>query len=160
MREDIIAILPEHKAGFGIGSRVYGVSSSEFDPKTPTHLLERMYQTRGKSKKFVDRYIKSRIQLGRNYPYIIDCDQVFFAFKARIEAFDYKARGFVNVKYVEKIEDSCILLLTGERLDTLSSEKVLVANRNNALIFYYEEMIKAMDASRTAVSFVKKKFMD
>ena len=160
MSEDIIAILPESIKGLGLGSRVYYLSSCKLDPRTPTHFLKNMYDAKGKSKKLVDSYIKDRIQIGRNFPYVIDKDHVFFSFKFRQAPYDDQGRGFVNVKYVDRIEDSSIYLITGERIDSLNVEKTLISNRIIALVFYLELMAKALADSHTAISYIREKFMD
>ncbi len=160
MTDDIIAILPESIAGVGIGSRIYRVESTELDTRTPTHYLKNMYDARGKTKKLVDKYINRRIQIARNFPYVIDTDHVFFSIKFRTSSYDDQTRAFVNVKYVDRIEDSSVVLVTGERIDSLNVKDTLISNRINAMVFYLELMAKSLADCNRNINYIREKFMD
>ncbi|MDO5048174.1 MAG: hypothetical protein Q4D88_06510 [Anaerococcus sp.] len=158
MKEDIIAILPEYIEKFGIGSRIYKERSSLLDKRSPRHVLKNLYDKKGKDKKLVDKRIEEKLQLKRNFPYIIDENHVFFSIKVRDSLYDRQTRAFVNVKYVRKVEDSRIILMTGEVIESLNQEKSIKANRNIAMIFYYEQMIKTLANTYEAINFIKENF--
>lgn len=159
MSVDIIAILPEQINRLGIGSRIYYVDRSELDMRTPTHFLKNFYDRKGKKKKLVDKQIKNKCQIGRNFPYLIDKNHVFFAFKIRNSQYDDQQRGFVNVKYVEKIENSNIILTTGEVIASLNKEKALLNNRRNAQLLYYMSLVESLVDNYEAVKYVRENLL-
>lgn len=159
MTTDIIAILPEEINRIGIGSRIYYVDRSELDMRTPTHFLKNLYDQKGKRKKLVDKQIKNKVQIARNYPYPIDKNHVFFAFKVRNSHYDDQQRGFVNVKYVDKIENSNIILTTGEVIASLNKEKALLNNRRNAQLLYYMSLVESLVDNYEAVKYVRENLL-
>lgn len=142
MYANIIAILPEQIKGKGIYSRIYREDKSILDQRTPALFLKNLYETKGKNKRQVDKNIKENYQIYRNIPYPIDSNHVFFAFKIRNTDIEENNRAFINVKYVQKIEDTKIILDTGEEIRTLNKEKSLITNRNLAKSLLLEEILK------------------
>lgn len=160
MKREILAILPEPMERVGIVSRIYYTDTTETDKRTPTHFLKNSYDRKGKSKKLVDKKIKLKTQIKRNYPYVIDKDHVFFAFKIRESKYDDQQRGFVNVKYVDKIQGSTIILTTGEEISSLNTEKTLLSNRKNAQLLYYMSLVETMADNFMAIQYVRENLMD
>lgn len=160
MKREILAILPEPMVRVGIVSRIYYTDNIEIDKRTPTHFLKNSYDRKGKSKKLVDKKIKAKTQIKRNYPYVIDKDHVFFAFKIRESKYDDQQRGFVNVKYVDKIQGSTIILTTGEEISSLNTEKTLLSNRKNAQLLYYMSLVETMTDNFMAIQYVRENLMD
>ena len=154
MFDDFIAILPEQIKGKGICARLYTRTDSVLDDRSPTLFLKNMYDQRGRHKKKIDKLIRERFQIKRNIPYVIDSRMVFFAFKYRKSSYDKQTRGFVNVKYVERIVGSNILLKTGEIIETLSSEKSLIYNRILAQALLAEELLIVMRDNDEAIRYV------
>ena len=141
MYANIIAILPEQIKGKGIYSRIYREDKSVLDQRHPALFLKNLYDEKGKSKRQVDKKIKENYQIYRNIPYVIDSNHVFFAFKIRNSTIDENNRAFINVKYIQKIKDTSIILDTGEEIETLNKEKSLISNRNLAKSLLLEEML-------------------
>lgn len=141
MFTDIIAIMPEQVKGKGIYSRIYKEDESILDQRTPALFLKNLYEEKGKSKKQMDKKIKATYQIYRNIPYVIDANQVFFPFKIRNTPFAENNRVFINVKYVSKIKDTTIVLVSGEEIQTLSNNKSLIQNRNLAKALHLEEIL-------------------
>lgn len=84
---------------------------------------------------------------------------MFFPFKFRKSDYDKETRAFVNVRYVDRIEDSEILLITGEKLSSLATEKALIASKNLAQALMYEEMIKMLKEQNTTIRFLTAKMI-
>lgn len=146
----IIAILPEEIKSFGIGARVYTPTTTHLIEETPTLFLNKMYKKRGKNKKEMDQIIKYTLQISKNMPYIIDTSHVFFGFKYRNAVYDRERRGFANVSFVEKIENSEIILTTGESIATLNTFETLNTNKNNAkTMLYRQQLIASYDWAET-----------
>lgn len=146
----IIAILPEEIKTFGIGSRIYTPTTTHLIEETPTLYLNKMYKKRGKNKKEMDHIIKDTLQISKNMPYIIDTSHVFFGFKYRNATYDRERRGFVNITCVEKIENSEIILTTGETIATLNTFDTLNTNKNNAkTMLYRQQLIASYDWAET-----------
>ena len=141
MYANIIAILPEQVKGKGIYSRIYREDKSTLDPRQPALYLKNLYEERGKNKKQMDKKIKENYQIYRNIPYAIDSNHVFFAFKIRNTDIEENNRAFINVKYIQKIKDTSIVLDTGEEIQTLNKEKSLILNRNLAKSLLLEEIL-------------------
>lgn len=141
MYQNIIAILPEQIKGRGIYSRIYREDKSILDQRHPALLLKNLYDIKGKSKRQVDKKIKENYQIYRNLPYVIDSNHVFFAFKIRNTDIEENNRAFVNVKYIQKIKETKIVLDTGEEIETLNKEKSLILNRNLAKALLLEEIL-------------------
>lgn len=160
MPANIIAVLPEQVAGRGIVSRIYREDKSYIDDKTPSFYLDSLYRQRGKVKKQVDRSVSASHQIYRNIPYVIDKSQVFMPFKYRKTSYDKESRGFVNIRYVARIKDSSIILITGESLATLSSEKALIKNKAIASLLLYEQVIISMRESAANIKFLSYKLND
>ncbi|WP_296127873.1 hypothetical protein [uncultured Anaerococcus sp.] len=159
MDELIIAILPEYVKGKGIYSRVYSENGPYLDRRGPSLFLKNLYYDHHKDKQKIDKHIKTNYQIHRNLPYVIDSNSVFFPFKFRKSDYDKETRAFVNVKYVDRIEDSEILLITGERLSSLATEKALIASKNLAQALMYEEMIKMLNEQNTTIRFLTAKMI-
>ena len=146
----IIAILPEEIKSFGIGSRVYTTTTTHLIEETPTLFLNKMYKKRGKTKKEMDQIIKDTLQISKNMPYIIDTSHVFFGFKYRNATYDRERRGFANITCVEKIENSEIILTTGENIATLNTFTTLNTNKNHAkTMLYRQQLIASYDWAET-----------
>lgn len=138
---DIIAVLPEEVKGTGICSRVYKETTANIDTRTPTLYLDTLYKLNGRSKKEMDKKIRSTLQITKNLPYMINSGHVFFGFKYRKATYDNQGRGFVNVKYVTHIEDNQIVLITGEKLATLNQKDSLIQNMNYSRLLLTIEML-------------------
>ena len=136
-----IAILPEEIKNFGIGARLYTTTTTQLIEQTPTLYLNQLYKLHGKNKKEMDAIIKNTLQLSKNMPYIIDANHVFFGFKYRTSTYDKDTRGFVNVTFVDHIEDTTIHLTTGETIETLNTFDTLNTNKNNAKTMLYREQL-------------------
>lgn len=127
---DIIAVLPEEVKGTGICARIYKETTAYIDTRTPTLFLDNLYRQNGRTKKEMDKKIRSTLQITKNLPYVINSSHVFFGFKYRKPTYDNQGRGFINVKYVKMIEDNQIVLITGEKLATLNKKDSLIQNMN------------------------------
>ncbi len=154
--EDIIAIMPEAIPGYGIGSIIYTTEKAKTDKRSPTLILKNIYDELGKKKKLIDRQIKKTTGVRRNFPYVIDHNNVLFPVKYRKSSYDKDTRAFVNVKYVEDIVGSDLILTTGNKILTLNDYKALRTNRLIAMICFQEEIIKILSASFDAYYFAKK----
>ena len=154
MNELIIAILPEYVKGKGIYSRVYSEDGAYLDQRGPALFLKNLYYDHGKDKQRIDKHIKVNYQIHRNLPYVIDSNGVFFPFKYRKSDYDKETRAFVNVKYVERIENSEIVLITGERISTLASEKALISSKNLAQSLMFEEMVRILREQNSSIRFL------
>ena len=156
----IIAILPEEVRGVGVCARVYTQSIAYIDQKSPTHYLSTLLRQRGRSKKLMDKQFFDLTQISRNTPYTIDHNHVFFAFKYRIATYDNQGRGFVNVAFVEAIDGANIILHSKEAIATLSKERSLIQNRNNAMLMLYKEKYEAEHGSIEPVKYLNARILD
>lgn len=160
MAGNIIAVLPEEVKGTGICSRVYSQTDNYLDHKTPSLYLDTMYKDKGKNKKLVNKQIIKELQVSKNLPYIIDASHVFFAFKYRKARYDRQSRGFVNVRYVKEIQNSEIILITGEAIATLTSRETLITNLNYAKLLLYKEMNKSFIESDASIRYMTARVID
>jgi hypothetical protein len=160
MAADIIAVLPEEVKGTGICARIYSQTEVILSPKTPSLYLDTMYKDKGKNKKLINRQISKELQISKNLPYVIDTSHVFFAFKYRKAIYDKESRGFVNVKYIKKIENSEIILITGESIATLSTRQTLITNLNYAKLLLYKEINKSLVESDANIRYVTARILD
>lgn len=154
MQENIIAILPEEVKGVGVCARVYTETGAYIDQRTPTLLLDNMYKHNNRNKKEMDKNIRSILQVSKNLPYVIDQNNVYFAFKCRQAIYDKQGRGFVNVRYVREIKNSQIVLTSGETIDTLNKAEALITNRNQALVFLYKEISENLLKENTSIRYL------
>ena len=160
MAGDIIAVLPEEARGVGICSRIYTQTDTRLDSKTPSLYLDTMYKDRGKVKKIVNKQIIKELQVSKNLPYVIDTSHVFFAFKYRKTRYDKESRGFVNIRYVSHIKESEIILITGESIGALSTQKTLITNLNYAKVLLYKEMNKAFIESYSNIRYMTGRILE
>ena len=150
MYYQIIAILPEKVKGKGIYSRIYREDKSILDSRTPALYLKNLYEAKGKNKRQMDKKIKETYQIYRNIPYVIDSNHVFFAFKIRSTDIMENNRAFINVKFIKEIKDNSIVLDTEEEIQTLTSNKALIQNRNLAKALLFEEILaKTLESEKT-----------
>lgn len=157
---NIIAILPEEVRGRGICSMIYEEDGAYIDDKSPSHFLKTLYDKKGKQKKLVDKQIKRIYQVHRNIPYVIDANHVFFAFTVRRSKYDKETRGFVNVKYVARVEDYKIILTSGEEIAALNKKESLISNRHIAQMLIYEQMLKVMWENDTTIRYIRASLKD
>lgn len=150
----IVAILPEEVKGTGICSRVYFENTTTIDTRTPTLYLETMYKKQGRTKKEMDKKIKAYLQINKNLPYQIDAGHVFFGFKYRQAIYDNQGRGFVNVKFVDHIKNTEIVLDTGETIDTLNQKDSLIANMNHARHLLTLEMLDDAISRESTIRYI------
>lgn len=155
MNPNIIAVLPEEIKGKGIGSRIYTETDNYIDDKTPELFLEHMLKRAGRNKKEMDKIFKQITQIQKNTPYVINELAVFFAYKHRKSPYDKHGRGFVNVRYVSHIEDSQIVLTTGEKIATLSRFDSLNINKNAALLMMYREHANRLLDREESIRFLR-----
>ena len=72
---------------------------------------------------------------------IVSTLMILVAFKIRNTDIEENNRAFVNVKYIQKIKETKIVLDTGEEIETLNKEKSLILNRNLAKALLLEEIL-------------------
>lgn len=154
MYQEIIAILPEQVKGKGIYSRIYREDKTILDDRHPALYLKNLYETKGKSKKQMDKKIKRDYQIYRNIPYAIDSNHVFFAFKIRNTAFPENNRAFINVKHIKEIRETTLILDSGEEIETLNQPKSLIYNRTLAKALLMEEILNKTLENERSVAYM------
>ena len=53
-----------------------------------------------------------------------------------------------------------MVLVTGEKIDSLNVKDTLISNRINALVFYLELMAKSLADCNRNINYIREKFMD
>ncbi|MCI5839425.1 MAG: competence protein ComK [Peptoniphilaceae bacterium] len=143
LNKKIIAILPYTIEKVGLGSSVFLEKDIKIIKKIPTNIIKNIADSRNISIKQIKKMMKNTYKLSRNPPIVLGHEMCFFGFKYRISDIDDQ-RGFVNSKYVKKIENQKIILFTDEVIETFTSDKTLIKQYLNAEFFRLKEFEKVI----------------
>ncbi|MDO4595234.1 MAG: hypothetical protein Q4B52_07625 [Tissierellia bacterium] len=122
---NIVAILPYKIPKIGLGSCIYYTEGYEIVEKIPTNILKNQCDLNNVNRRSWIKKLREEFDIKRNYPWIIRHDMVFFGFKFRESAIDDQ-RAFVNTLFVERIDESEIILTTNEKISTLNTRKTML----------------------------------